>query len=1388
MGIRRRYIILIIITLFIFVVFFSLRTIEPVSLVRGEIIAAIENYTGSTMEVGEVELWPLNRVVLSDVQLTLGESVFHASHLEIYYDLVDLFHRSSAAGESLDLIIFKDGGFRSEDYHLEEMTGRLRRSGKQIALNLEPGTFMREFKFADFTGQNCRLGRAGGSYNVQDGSWKGNINLAVDEIENQLSGFLAAEGVKDFASGGSLDLSLEGKGESLKEYSGRMELTEASMQTEEIDFLTEDTITDLSGTAVFNSSEERLLLEDMDFRYAGNPFEFRGYLAFPPEEEMTVEGELTSSAYELGAGGINLDWWQDLSPSGLAEITMYLKGPLSGPETVLDLETEGGELDGREIDKFVGRMRFIEDRIYVSGIELDLASGGRVEGKGRFQTEGGLFQLDLSGSDISSELVNDYLEHEQLSRLDSKADFDIMLSGKGASRENLQGKGSFELAPFIVEGNKFEEVAADFWLLNDRLRIEAGNLLARGTEVGFSGEFLPGREELNLDLKAEDIRPGDVAHYFDTGAKFKGSGIDFSGNFQYDADGPQLQGEVKSEQFDYKEHQFDDLSARLEYSNNKIAFNSFSFINRGAEAEGDGEISFSSDFEPDVWADMSVNGVSCGEFQDLLDSPLPLSGTLDGSLLVEGEFPSLSVTGNFSGEETEVEYQDNDFTLDSLNLDFAASQEEIIVEEVAAKLDEASFRLDGEIVDERLNLAYQMEALDTSYLGLESDFGALIDTMGTVSGKIDSPSIEGEFMADNVRYSEINLNQIQGKLHFAEDSCVFSEGQWDPGGGNVDFSGEVNSLSSEPDLDFEVVTEDTDLEQLLHIAGMEGTGSDFEYSLSGGGRLQGPLDGPEFSGEAQARGEDGGTITAQGRVGSEAQVELTGSEVEIGGFMEKILPEHRFSGTTDFEGEISGVFPDWNYNFDTRVNEVEINGHSAGTTTGSVNYRRGRGLCLSQNLKLEGQEILNLEGDVFFTSGTELDLDMTASDIPLGIMTNFFPTVNGDGYLRGNASIGGTLEEPRLGGDMKLAIESLDLIEINEKITDFSGDIDFEDRAVILSDFKGQYDGGVFELGGTLDPFAPEDFWSLDISGTDLYFDYGSYRGRFDPEVEVVGPLFVPLIRGDLQVHDFTAFLPHEWPESEEEGLFTPELDLTLNAGRNISLRSENINVPVQQGELVLTYLDEEFNIEGLLTSSQGSFDYYNNKFLVEEAEAEFVRYAEGIPELDVEAWTTVGNTRIQINLSGPAENMETTFSSEPSMEEDEILELLVSKGGLGPVVREEEETTLMNIVSREIMRFVQETFQLDVIGSLEENFAEYFELDRVDINAYQLGPSQELDLYLGKNLSQKVYLEYVANFTPELEEDEISFIYYLQDNVFLEGTWEGEDSYRFTVETTFDF
>jgi translocation and assembly module TamB len=146
------------------------------------------------------------------------------------------------------------------------------------------------------------------------------------------------------------------------------------------------------------------------------------------------------------------------------------------------------------------------------------------------------------------------------------------------------------------------------------------------------------------------------------------------------------------------------------------------------------------------------------------------------------------------------------------------------------------------------------------------------------------------------------------------------------------------------------------------------------------------------------------------------------------------------------------------------------------------------------------------------------------------------------------------------------------------------------------------------------------------------------------------------------------------------------------------------------------------------------------------------------------------------------------TFSSTPEMTQEEILNLLSSQGALGSAVIGGEDIGIQTIIFQELIRLVNSSLQKDVISDLETNFRSALSLDRIEIDTYNYGVDREFAIYLGKNLSDKFYLEYASYFNEDGREGEISFEYKLNQISVLKGSYLGDNDYQISIESEIEF
>ena len=133
---------------------------------------------------------------------------------------------------------------------------------------------------------------------------------------------------------------------------------------------------------------------------------------------------------------------------------------------------------------------------------------------------------------------------------------------------------------------------------------------------------------------------------------------------------------------------------------------------------------------------------------------------------------------------------------------------------------------------------------------------------------------------------------------------------------------------------------------------------------------------------------------------------------------------------------------------------------------------------------------------------------------------------------------------------------------------------------------------------------------------------------------------------------------------------------------------------------------------------------------------------------------------------------------------------MLTSKGGIGEFI----SGNLGDVIYREFFRWLHNQIQVDYIIDVQEALRKAFELDRFEVDTYNWLWGNQLSLYLGKHLSDRLYLEYVSIIGDEdslLFDDygrELKLQYFLDKNVILEGSWQGEDSYSLSIETKYQF
>ena len=431
-------------------------------------------------------------------------------------------------------------------------------------------------------------------------------------------------------------------------------------------------------------------------------------------------------------------------------------------------------------------------------------------------------------------------------------------------------------------------------------------------------------------------------------------------------------------------------------------------------------------------------------------------------------------------------------------------------------------------------------------------------------------------------------------------------------------------------------------------------------------------------------------------------------------------------------------------------------------------------LVLDQNV-LRVQQ-MDLVGD-----GTELTLLGQVSlldekvalraegDANLGFLQGFFPDMRSSGTARLVAEITGTFRRPVIVGDASVDGGRLRHLSLPHGLEDIEGRIVFEPDGVRFDDLVGVMAGGPVQFGGRLG-VRGYDIGELNISAAatemNLRFPEGM-RSVVDAELTLGGEIDDAVLSGNVNVRDAvwldlfepsTGFLDFT---ADDVGLATPSVESTLPLRYDVrivapsSLRiSDNTARIVSSAELTLGGTFDQPLLLGNAEIERGEVFFAGNRYRVTRGSIAFADPTSIEPFFDIEAETDIrvpGQTyRVTIAVSGTMDRLDPELSSDPPLQETEILSLLLGD------IRDPQAAEIRALRAREASR--QELLQAGAarlftspissgVGRVvEESFGvDSFEitpaLDQATQQSTQLLPTARL--LIGKRISDRAHVTF---------------------------------------------
>jgi len=451
-----------------------------------------------------------------------------------------------------------------------------------------------------------------------------------------------------------------------------------------------------------------------------------------------------------------------------------------------------------------------------------------------------------------------------------------------------------------------------------------------------------------------------------------------------------------------------------------------------------------------------------------------------------------------------------------------------------------------------------------------------------------------------------------------------------------------------------------------------------------------------------------------------------------------------------------------------------------------------KNLTFTASLTQAGKETLHLSGnlpvDLSFSpvqdrlSGKGVQVKADIQEMDLSFLPSILPQMaEVKGAISGTGEMTGSLKDPQFGlsvGFINTSFRIKPLLQVfkvrKALIKGNSRRIVFEEVELAGKSGMGKF-SGVAELSGfsvkSLDARLKMDKWKI-VYSRDTYFVFDgdlSAQGLLS-RISLSGSVQVPEGKVKLKDLAFSRQSNQEIQVVEERGdemrlaekkaaFFKPNVSMNVDViiPRNLWVNGDQTDLELK-GELGIrkAYAQNPV-VTGSIESIRGTYTFYSKEFTIQKAIVQFQGTPEINPLLDMITVYKVGETNINILITGTRKSPIVRLQSDDkTLSQDQIISLLVFGHPLENLNQREAAS-----LQGEAFALLGRMVAMQVLGI----FGEKLPLDTVQIRASKEGTST---LEVGKYLTRNIFVSFGKEFGQEKGSEQIVVEYYLYSNLTL--------------------
>jgi len=353
-----------------------------------------------------------------------------------------------------------------------------------------------------------------------------------------------------------------------------------------------------------------------------------------------------------------------------------------------------------------------------------------------------------------------------------------------------------------------------------------------------------------------------------------------------------------------------------------------------------------------------------------------------------------------------------------------------------------------------------------------------------------------------------------------------------------------------------------------------------------------------------------------------------------------------------------------------------------------------------------------------------------------------------------DASITGLWDQPQFRSNFEIQKVQGQLSYFSEKIRDMDGLVIITPEMIRIKDIRGRFESGKVSLNGSIGlNNYPDLMMNLTMNGHSLPFYMPNLEALMNAELQLKGDQKRMELSGDMIIL---------------EGEYSRDVDLNpLNMvpGRSRKHKQEydrkttasfldrieldidikNRNPFMVDNNIAIIALKPDIHIQGNLRQpvftgravvESGVITYQGKSFEVTRGLIDFINPYEIEPRIELEGNTQIREWKIFLSITGVPENLKIILQSEPTLQDGDILSLLVFGKTVPEFVEGEEGQTsspagiLAGLLANQLQKNVKEETGLDSVEMEYQKSATDPNLSQVRVE-------------VGKELSRQIMVKY---------------------------------------------